>query len=255
VADQHAMGMQRALGRAGRAGRVDHQRRIVGGRVDRREIGRRARDGAMEVERALPGAVERQDQLQLGQLVAKRDDLAEPLRIGDQRPRACVLQAIRDRVRPEQHGERQRDRAELVDRDMNRRDLRSLRQQDGDAVAARDAVGGERVGEAIGRVAQPAEADLVVPAVGMDVENGEARRIRRGPAVADLDAHVVTLGHVPAELRIERIIIPHGWESRREIGHAQRLIAAICTVQQVFCHDIAGSRPFRRRFSPYRQKP
>jgi hypothetical protein len=33
-------------------------------------------------------------------------------------------------------------------------------------------------------------------------------------------------------LRIERIIISHGWESWREIGHAQRLIAAIWTVQR-----------------------
>jgi hypothetical protein len=38
VPEQHAMGVQRALGRPGRARGVDHQRRIVGGGVDRREL-------------------------------------------------------------------------------------------------------------------------------------------------------------------------------------------------------------------------
>src|SRR5215470_1500080 len=108
---------------------------------------------------------------------------------------------------------------------MNRRDLRSLRQQDGDAIAAPDAVGGERVGEPVRGLAQPAEADLVASAVGVHMQDREAPRISCGPAVAHLDAYVVACRNVPAKLRIERIIFPHGSESWREIGHDERLIA------------------------------
>jgi hypothetical protein len=45
-------------------------------------------------------------------------------------------------------------------------DFRHLRQQNRDAVAARDAAGAERIGEPVGARFEPAEADLLLRAVG-----------------------------------------------------------------------------------------
>ena len=69
---------------------------------------------------------------------------------------AGVLQPVAQRIDAEQDRQRHRDRAELVDRDMAGGGLRRLRQQHRDAVAARDAVRGERVGEPVRGLAQPA---------------------------------------------------------------------------------------------------
>ena len=182
------------LGWPGGAGGVDHHRRIVGRGGDRREIGRGARERLGKAERAVARSVDRQDELEVRQL-ALRDlgDLGEPLRVGDQRLGAGILQAIGERVGAEQDRERQRDRAELVDRDVDGRDLRRLRQQDRDAVAARDAVRGQRVGEPVRGLAQPAVADVLArgrPARTCDER--EPARLALRPAVADVDADIVT---------------------------------------------------------------
>ena len=131
----------------------------------------------------------------------------EPLRVGDQRPGAGILQPVGDRVDAEQHRERQRDGAELVDGDVDRRDLRRLRQQDRDAVAARNAVGGEHIGEPVRGLAQRAIGHLVDAAVGAHVEDGNAARFGLRPAVADVDADIVARRHLPAERTVERIVV------------------------------------------------
>ena len=148
--DQHTMAMQRALRLAGGARGVDHHRRIVGGGIDRRKVGRGARQARCEIERAVGLTVKRKHELEIGQDVANLGDAFDALRTGDQSHRAGILQAKAERIDSEQHRQRQRDGAELVDRDMARRHFRRLRQQDGDAVAARDAVRAQHIGEAVG---------------------------------------------------------------------------------------------------------
>ena len=206
VAEQHAMAVQRALGIAGGARGVDHHRRIVGAGIDRRELRRRARQRFGEIESALTHAVDRQHAGKLGHLGAHLVELGEPGCISQHRPGAGILQAIGERIRTEQDGDGQRHRAELVDRDVRDGDFRRLRHEDGDAVAARDAVGGQHIGEPIGGLAQVSEADLVVPAVGPHMQNGEPARIGRRPAVADVDADIEPRRRRPAEGAIDGIV-------------------------------------------------
>src|SRR5215831_18803572 len=105
---------------------------------------------------------------------------------------------------------RQRDGAELVDGDVAHRDRGSLRQQQRDAIPAPDAAGGERVGEAVRGLAQRAVAHLFHRALGAQVENGGARGIDLGPAVADVDADIVARRDLPAERLVERAVVARG---------------------------------------------
>jgi hypothetical protein len=127
------MGMHRALRLTGRAGGVDHKRRVIGCGGHRREVGGGARQRGMEIERAILPPVERQHDLHARRFDAGK--LGQSVRVGDQRPGAGVLQSIGDRIHAEQGRERERDAAELVDRNVDRGDLRRLRQQNGDPVA------------------------------------------------------------------------------------------------------------------------
>ena len=86
-------------------------------------------------------------------------------------------------------------------------DFRRLRQQDRDAVAARDAVRGKHVGEPVGGVLQPAEADLVGAAVGMHMQDREPPRLGRRPAVADIDADVVARGDPASGIAAELVVV------------------------------------------------
>ena len=154
MADQNAMRVQRALGLAGGAGGVDHHRRIVGGGIDRREFRRRPRQQIGKAAGAIAFAVDRQHASEFRRLAANPVELGEALRVGEQRLGAGILQAVEQRIGPEQHRDRQRDRAELVDRDMGGGDFRRLRQHDGDAVAALNAMRAQHIGEPVGGVAQ-----------------------------------------------------------------------------------------------------
>ncbi len=159
---------------------------------------------------------------------AYRSELGEPLRVGDHRFGAGILQPVVDRVDTEQDGERQRDRGELVDRDMGGRDLRRLRQQDRDAVAAGDAVRAQDVGEAVGGLFQRAVAGLFNAAVRAGVKQRKPAGFAIGPAVAHVDADVIALRHLPAERAIKRAVVmdirKHGspgaptlWTSTRQV--------------------------------------
>jgi len=88
MAEQHAMRMQRALGLAGGAGGVDHQRRIVRRSLFRREVGRRARNEFVKAERAVAGTIDRQNEFQLRHFAADGRDLFGARGVGDQRRRA-----------------------------------------------------------------------------------------------------------------------------------------------------------------------
>lgn len=57
----------------------------------------------------------------------------------------------------------------------------------------------EGVGEAVGFVAQRAIAERPDAAVGESLDNGDAIRLDRRPAIATIDADIVALGDSPAE--------------------------------------------------------
>ena len=209
------MGVQRALRLAGGAGGVDHHRRIVGGGVDRREIGRGARQQVGESSPApSPAPSSDSTQAELRHLAANLVELGEALRVGDQRLGAGILQPVGQRIGPEQHRERQRDGAELVDRDMGGGDFRRLRQQDRDAVAARDAMRAQHIGEPVGGLAQPAIGDGVLAPVRPHMQDGEPAGLARRPAVADIDADIVARRHLPAELAIDVVVIVQARQHR-----------------------------------------
>src|SRR5262249_59917861 len=109
--------------------------------------------------------------------------------------------------------------AEVVEGEGAARDRRSLRQEQRDAIAAPNATSGERVGEAVRGLAQRAVAHLFHRAVGAQVENGGARRIDFGPAVADVDADIVTRRDLPAERAVERAIVARG---RKDVARVPR---------------------------------
>ena len=227
VPDQDAMGVQRAFGLAGGARRVDHHRRIVGGRFDGGEIGRGPRQQIGKAPGAIAGAVDRQHARELRRLAADAGELGKTLRVGQQRLRAGILQAVGQRIGAEQHRDRQRHGAEFVDRDMGGHDFRRLRQQDGDAVAARDAMRAQHIGEPVGGLAQDAEADGVFASIGMNVQDREPVRLLRRPAVADIDADIVARRHLPAELAIDVVVIvqarQHRHGTRRLVSRAREV--------------------------------
>ena len=149
MTDQHTMGVQGAFRRTGRARGIDHQRGVVGRGGDGRELVSRAREHRVKILGAVRRAIDRQHELEVGHGGAGARELFQSLGVGDQRPGAGILQAIGDRLVPEQDRQRQRDRAELVDGDVARRHRRSLRQQDRDPITAPDAMGRERIGEPV----------------------------------------------------------------------------------------------------------
>src|SRR6476659_4080539 len=83
---------------------------------------------------------------------------------------------------------------------MNRRDLRRLRQQDRNAVAAPDAVCGQRIGQTVRSLAEPAVAHLLRAAVMARDNEREPAGVPFRPSVADLDADIELRRHLPAEL-------------------------------------------------------
>ena len=212
VPGQHTMAVQRAFRLARRAGRIDHHRRRIRRRRLRREIGRGPRDRRIEIERAVRSTVDRDHTFQIRNVFSNLRDLRQALCIGDQRHRAGILQPVGDRVRTEEERRRQRDRRKLVDRDMRGGDLRHLRQENRNAVAALDALRAQHIRQAVGRLLQPAEGDVVVAAIGVHMHDRDPPRIQSCPAIADIDADIVIGRNLPAELAIERVVVLDLWK-------------------------------------------
>jgi hypothetical protein len=221
VPEQRTVGMQRALRRARGAGGVDDDRRIVRARVRRGEVGGLMGHAGGEVNRARP-ALGRPDVTEIGQLGADRGELARALGIGDDRGCAGILEPILQRLRPEQHEERDRDGPQLEGGDVGDRGDRRLRQQDADPIPAVDAVRGEQVGEPVGLVAQLGEADPGIAPILPNIEEGELVRLKGCPFVADIVADIVGLRDSPFEARPELLvglgIRQHRREEARSVG-------------------------------------
>ncbi len=197
---------------AGRSGCINHHCRIVRGGFNRFESGGSAVDQLAEAGRSLPGTVGRDYKFDIVQFVADRRELCHPLVVRDNGLGTGILQAIRQCVDAEESREWQRYCAELVDRDVRHHDFGYLRQQDRDAVAASDAVGAKRIGEAIGGLLQPAVTDLLDLAVREHVYDREPLWIDTRPTIANIGSNVVGRGNLPAKRAIEFVIVGDGWE-------------------------------------------
>src|SRR6267142_1996716 len=147
---------------------------------------------------------------QVRQAVLDRPEIGERRRLDDGDAGLGMIDPVFQSLRAEQMRERQRDRPHLEDRHVGDRGLGALRQDEGDAVAALDAEGRERVREAVRRRLDVPErvrgggARLVLP-----VER-QARAVGR-PLPAARARDVVALRDLPTEALIELVVaIDHG---------------------------------------------
>jgi hypothetical protein len=197
-AQHHAMGMQRTLGLPGGAGGIDQKGRILGVRIERREVVRRRAEQPVPVEEhgAVLAGADHDDGLEMRQALAHRQDLGQLRDVGDDRRGFGVAQPIFERLLAEQGEQRQHHGAHAVSREMTDRELGALAQEDADPIALPGAVGGERVGEPRAGGQKLAERPVVHAAVG--VLDDQRQAIRLVP-LAHRAADVEPRRHVPAE--------------------------------------------------------
>ena len=198
-AQHHAMGMQRALGLAGRARGVDQQRRILGCRIDGGEIVRGSGQQAVPVEKgaAVRSRADHDDGLEMRQPIAHRQHLGQLGHVGDQRRRFGIGHAVLERFFAEQREQRQHDSAHAIAGEVAERELGALAQEHGDPVALPDAAGIKCIGELRACGQQLPEGPVAHRSVGMLDDQGQ--RVRR-MAFAHRPADVEPLRPGPAEL-------------------------------------------------------
>ena len=107
----------------------------------------------------------------------QRLDVVIPVRMYHGGARAAVAQPILERFRPEQDRERQRNRAELVDREVRDHGFDRLRQHDRDPVAALDTARTQRIGEPVRHGLELAEAVTGALARRVFIEYRDAIRV------------------------------------------------------------------------------
>ena len=197
---QNAMGVQRALGRAGGAGCVDQQRRIIGRRVASLEVRPPALQCRPEAQctRRWRVAVGDQDEPEVRQTVADGRDLVPVVGVGDQDRRATVVEAEIQRILAEQGEQRQGHQTGLVAGGVGQRRLQRLRQQDPDPFAFRLDMGGEHIGERIGPALDVVEAVPAGGAVGIDHRQCQTATTV-GMAIDRVDSDIEPFGNLPAE--------------------------------------------------------
>ena len=185
VGEDVAVGVDDALRHPGGAGRVVELRRVVGGGVLADVVGRAAGEQAVAV-------VEDED------LVDERGVEARRVGgVGDEQARLRVLEPVADAVVAVEDRHREQDRAELPGAEEDRRRLGRRREDDGDAVAALDAVLAEQVGGLVREVLELAPLELAGGAVEALPDH---RPLLARVLVADVGGDVVALGHAPLVL-------------------------------------------------------
>src|SRR5215207_6278539 len=106
------------------------------------------RKACVEVQR-IRATINRQDQLELRKSGPQSREFPCPCGIGDDGESSGISQTMLQGLNPEQDEERDRDRPELVDRDVAERCLWRLRQEDTDAIAMLNPMCVEKVGKPI----------------------------------------------------------------------------------------------------------
>jgi hypothetical protein len=174
---------------------------------------------SVEFHHPVIGALGRQHERQFWRFVANGREFGNASSVCDGRLGAGIVKAVREGIRAEQGGKRQRNGPELIDGSMDGGDLGHLWQQNRDPVPATDAVGVKCVGESVGGLLQPAEADGPHAAVGAHIDDRDPVRIEVCPTIADVDADIVTRRNLPTKLTIEFVVVAN---SRKHEGALER---------------------------------
>ena len=200
-AQHDAMGMQRALGLAGRARGVDQQRRILGRRVDGGEAvgGSGQQPVPVEEGAAMRAGADHDDRLEVRQAIAHRQHLGKLRHVGDQRRSLGIGHPVLQRLLAEQREQRQHDGAHAVAGEMAEREFGALAQEHGDAVALVDAARGKRIGEPRAGGQELAERPVAHRSIG--ILDDQRQRVRR-MALAHGPADVEPLGRGQRNCRI-----------------------------------------------------
>ena len=133
-------------------------------------------------------------------------DLGQIGFVGQDRRSTRVGETVLERLLAEQREERQRDHPRLVAGEMRDRGLGRLREEDGEALAASDAVGGERIGEPARKCAHVGEAVALEPSALLEEEKCRGVARCRGVALAAGDRHVEGGRHAPAEALVHLVV-------------------------------------------------
>lgn len=219
------MRVQRAFRLARRAGRIDDERRIVGSRIGRHEVGRLGGERRVVAQHAGSAGrivADAVDGVQCRQLRAQRRDFRVAGRVGNERGRLAVREPVFERVDAEQREERHRDGAELVRGEVRDGRFGALREKDTDAVAAPQAGAHEAVREPVRGIPQVVERDAGHVALRRFVDQREASAAVR-PFVADVHADVVAGRNVPREAG-EQVVVAVGGGQH----HSVSWVAAWC---------------------------
>ena len=151
-------------------------------------------------------------------MIAQRRNLGDAGRIGDQRHNARVLQPIVECIGAEERRQRQGDGAKLVDGEMRERDFMRLRQENRHTVALLHAFRAQRIGEPVRLLAQSAICESLDAAISENLDDRDALRIARRPAVAAIDADIVARRNVPPERRAQFVVIVNvGHHGKRKL--------------------------------------
>ena len=210
VPEEKPVRVQHALGIAGGAGGVDHHRRVLGSGVDR-SGGGWASDELVEGEDGRAGRPRGDKGAERGQIGGgKRDDARQRGGIRDDGRRAAVEEAgsaarsSPKRVKSGNETAPSFHRGEMGDQHGG-----MLRQQDGDAVPAPDAAGGQGRGERVGGAPEAARRSMFSRGViGMAVDDRDAVGRHHRPVVATGARDVEPARYIPAEGRVQ--ILPSG---------------------------------------------
>ena len=136
------------------------------------------------------------------------EQFLDALRVRNDGPGAAVVEAVFDGVGPEQREQRQGDRAEPIRREMDDQRLGTLRQQDADAVATRNAVGGKRIGKPPRALLEMVERELGGASLDRFVDQGGSAC--PGVAIAYRLRNVEASWHGPGKARANLPVRPSG---------------------------------------------
>ena len=156
-----------------------------------------------------------QHMAQFGQPAARLAELGRTHRVGDDRADAGAPQAEFERIGRKQARQRHGDHARLVDRDVERRRVGALRQDDADPVARLHAKLDEQVGDPVGARRQCAIGCHRRRPVLPPFHQRRPVRFAIGVDVAGRHADIEPFGQVPGEGGIDRF-------ERRGLGEHRR---------------------------------
>ncbi len=199
ASQHHPMGMQRTLGLACRAGRVDQQGRILGSGVDRGEAVGGGGQQAVPVEEgaAMRTGTDHDHRPEMRQAVPHGQQLRKLAHVRDDGRGFGIRQPVFDRLLAEQGEERQYDCPHAIAGEMADRELGALAQEHPDPVAPVDAPCAQRVGEA--RTGGQKLSEGPIPNRPVCIFDDHGERVGR-MTLADGAADIEPRGRGPAEL-------------------------------------------------------